>query len=241
VQKTVLLIHGWPQPVEDNDLIWRYFTCKGYKVYCPYLFKTGRNFSLVETRKRLIECLEGKCPDVIVGISIGGLILPGLAKDYPEAKLIFIASGVCFSPDHWLAKHGLKLCGRKIVKLVKMIDEKWLLRLYRFINPNRCWGSGVDQAKEELEDNLKKVLELSEDRIVEVLNTIRKIDNAELLAKLDNKAVIFSGDKDTMMPVEQGEKLNLLMKNSRFFILGGRHHDLIGSRMLKILGDFLEF
>ena len=48
----------------------------------------------VEGIKNKIQCeLNGTVPDVIVGISMGGLIAPHLAKDYPTTKLIMIASG----------------------------------------------------------------------------------------------------------------------------------------------------
>ena len=240
MQKTVLIIHGWPQPIGEDHRIHRYFREKGFWVCCPYLFKMEGEFSSDGVKKMLIGALEGKSPDVIVGVSIGGLLVPSVALDYPRAKLVFVSSGTRFSPKNWFVKYGPRLCRIGMIKLVKSLDEKLLLRVYRLINPNRIKTKDECQSDGELLSNMERVLELPDDRIREITDFISKTNNRKLLTKIENRAVIFSGDSDSIMPYRQGKKMNRLIKNSRFFVLKGKHHDLINNELLKILDDFLE-
>jgi len=236
----VLIIHGWPQPVGEKDLIYQYFRQKGYRVFCPYLFKMKKCFSLLEVKRELVTCLGGKKPEVIVGISVGGLIMPSLAMDYPKAKLVFVATGTCFAPDNWLAKYGVRWCNKGVIRIIKRVGERWLLRFYRIVNPNRCWNDKESQPDGMLKDNLAKTLALSEERIAEIIDTVGKIDNREILKTLKNKAIIFSGDKDMVMPAEHGRKIASLMRNSQLKILSGKHYNLIGEEMFGTLDGFLD-
>jgi len=240
VQKTVLIIHGWPQPIEEDHHIYRYFREKGFLVCCPYLFKMEDDFSSDGVKKILVKALGGKSPDVIVGISIGGLLVPGIAPDYPRAKLVFISSGTHLSPKNWFVKYGPRLCRIGMVKLVKSLNKKLLLKAYKLINPNKTKNKDECQPDEELISNIERVLELSDGRIKEVTDFVCKTNNRRLLAKIKNKTVIFSGDKDSVMPYKQGKQMSRLIKNSRFFVLKGKHHDLINEKLLKILDGFLE-
>lgn len=72
-EKTALILHGWPQPVEVGSINYpylQYFQSKGYKVYAPKLFT--KDFALKEPNaKNYIESLlDSRKPDVIVGISV---------------------------------------------------------------------------------------------------------------------------------------------------------------------------
>lgn len=241
MQKTVLLIHGWPKPIGKDDNIYRYFRQNGFRVCCPYLIRNETKFSVGGIRKILAKSLAGRTPDVIVGISLGGLLAPMIATDYPNSRLVIVASGVCYSPDNWVAKYGPKLCRAGLREVIRSFDRKLLLRAYKLINPNKSKKGERDQDDREIFNNMNRVLGLPDRRIREVIDFVYRVDNRELLPKIENKTIIFSGSHDTIMPCSQGRLMNHLVKNSQLFILGGRHHDLIGSGMLKILGDFLEF
>jgi len=236
----VIIVHGWPQPITEKDLIYRYFSQKGYHVCCSYLYKMKGKLSLEKIKRELAELSKGAVPNVIVGVSIGGLLVPHLALDYPEAKLVFVSSGAHLSPKNWFVRYGPGLCRVGLVKLARFLNKKLLLKIYKLINPNKVKRRSVGQSGDELFDNLEKVLELPDSRIREIADFVSKIDNSDLLTKIKNKTVIFSGDKDSVMPYKQGKKMSRLIKNSRFFVLKGKHNDLVDEEMLKNLDGFLE-
>ncbi|KKQ91989.1 MAG: hypothetical protein UU16_C0013G0018 [Candidatus Woesebacteria bacterium GW2011_GWA2_40_7] len=125
IEKTALILHGWPQPVEAGSINYpylEYFQSKGYTVFAPKLFTKDFVLKEPDAKKYIENLLGGKKPDVIVGISLGGLLLPKIAKDYPNAKLVFIASDPKIQPESVGFKSVLHLAKNKnFLKLLNLI------------------------------------------------------------------------------------------------------------------------
>ncbi|SRR3989344_3043342 len=96
MKRVVLILHGWPR-IDSDSLIFKNFRRNKYTIICPYLFSDTFPFDLSGITKQVKLSLQGFNPDAIVGISLGGLILPKIARNYPKTKLIFVASGVTAS------------------------------------------------------------------------------------------------------------------------------------------------
>jgi len=96
--KTAVLIHGFPEPIYKNSPLYSYFDLEGYSIIAPYLFSPGFKLTEDAVIKHIKTELNGRRPGVIVGISLGGLLAPALAKEYPDAKLVLIGTGPYIRP-----------------------------------------------------------------------------------------------------------------------------------------------
>ena len=97
--KTVLLIHGYPEPIYEDSYLYSFFKDRGYNIIAPYLFTSEFKLTKEETKKFIEDKLNNKTPDVIVGVSMGGLIAPQIASDYSKAKLVLVATGPYVKTD----------------------------------------------------------------------------------------------------------------------------------------------
>lgn len=245
--KVVVILHGWPRPMMVDYQLYKFFRDRNYEVVAPHYLEGKESFSPDVVVKVIQDRLKGHVPDVIVGYSLGGLVLPYVAHHYPEAKLVIIGSGTRFNPT--LRALGVldammsRKIGWRIARQVKNLPRKsleWLLRkAYPFIQ-----GSDVDKEMYEMgivENVYSLVNELPAGREVEVINFIRTCDNRELLRTLPNKSLIFSGELDSVMPAFLGEELRECLQNSRIVRGKTYHHNLLNQKNIReidsLLGD----
>ncbi len=242
-KKTVLILHGWPQPVEKGSMYYEYFENKKYNVVSPRLFNKEFVLTENEAKKYIEQQLNGKKPDVIIGISMGGLLVPVIAKNYPDAKLIFIASGPKIQSDApgfntvlYLAKNKNIL---RFLNLLKFMPQKVLFGFYELINP---FKGNVDDRKVYIEDmkkNFKYIINIPVDEEREIVNFVAITDNTNLLKTLKNKSLIFSGKNDLMMPANPEINLNNLLINSQLIVNDGGHFNVFTDANFKDLDNFL--
>ena len=93
MSKIALVLHGWPQTKLNQYFLVKFLEDKDYEVVIPNLYLIEESWDIGEISDEISDEIKGRCPDLIVGISMGGLILPHIAKRCPKSKLIFIASG----------------------------------------------------------------------------------------------------------------------------------------------------
>lgn len=89
----ILVLHGWPQYELRNHFLVKFLKKQKHQVISPNLFAKEYTFTLKNSLRHVAIHLANKVPDVIIGISMGGLLVPQLAIQYPNAKVIFISSG----------------------------------------------------------------------------------------------------------------------------------------------------
>ncbi len=245
-KKTVLILHGWPQPVEPGSINYsylEYFQKKGYQVFAPKLFTKDFVLKDPDAKDYVEELLNGKKPDVIVGISLGGLLAPIIVKDYPDAKLVLIATDPKMQPEALGFKIVLDLAKNKdflkMLNLLKFMPSKFLLSFYEFINPFK--GSEDDRQLyiTDMKLNFKYMLSIPVDEEEEIVNFVSSVDNTELLKTLKNKTLIFSGKNDLMMPGNSKENLHSLLVNSREIINDGGHFEVFTDKNFQDVDKFL--
>jgi len=247
VKKTVLILHGWPQPVEQGSLNYQYLTYfqnKGYNVVAPKLFTKDFVLKEPDAKNYVEKLLNGKKPDVIVGISLGGLLVPVIAKDYPDAKLIFIAT----DPKTQSEAPGLKIIldlakninFLRMLNLLRFMPSRILFSLYEFINPFN--GSETDRELyvKDMNLNFKYMLAIPVDEEEEIVDFVSSSDNTELLKTMKNKSLIFSGKNDLMMPANSESNLHSLLINSQEIISNGGHFNVIADRNFQDIDKFLS-
>lgn len=243
MNKTALILHGWPQSIGEDSMYYKYFSDKGYNVIAPEIF--SRDFELTEEEaKKYIESqLDGRKPDVIVGISMGGLLAPVIAKDYPEAKLIFIASGPQIESSSPGFKLVLNLAKNKrllnILNIFKFMPPKVLYYFYEAINPFRGDDNQRMIYNQDMKINFKYIMKIPIDEEGEIVNFVTQTDNTELLKTLKNRTLIFTSDNDLMMPSKLGQDLHRLLVNSEIIISNGGHFNVFTEENFKDVDKFL--
>lgn len=239
--KLALILHGFPQPVNssDNYLI-KYLEGRGYEVCCPYLLAGAWEFNWPNIEKYIANELKTKIPDVVIGISMGGLILPNIAKDWPKARLVFIASG----PNLKLPKSVMipinlfrTNIGYWIIRLILTIPNSVLVWAY-WILDHWIEGPGVHDIP-DLQNNIYYMRKISKIRSQEVIDLLKSIDNSEILKKLKNPALVINGGSDVLMGAGQGRILKSLLANCKYIENSRSHFNVFTPEDLKYLDEFL--
>ena len=185
--------------------------------------------------------MRGLNPDVIIGVSLGGLILPKVATYYPKAKLIFVASSTSANPKSKLFKSLLNiLATSKLLSVALQFPDPILSRLYTFFNPFYGDKRYRHLYEKDRKLNLKKIREISLDKHRKILKFIIGTDNSTILSALKQNTLILSSNNDPLTPTEEGEKLHRLIKNSRFVKVNGGHFEVIGKSEIREIERFLE-
>lgn len=242
--KTILILHGWPQYRLESYFLSKHLRDKGYKVVYPNLFDERFEFTLPNLMHKTSEILDGEIPLAIVGISLGGLVLPFIASQYPSSKLIFIATGANMKSKSKAFNAAIFIAQSTVfgffLNYLLSLSNRHLERFYRLIIPFK--GEEVDREEYErdLKANVEFIKTISIKKEVEIINFRKHLDNRLLLKGMKNKSLIFSGEGDMLMPKERGEELHRLLVNSRMVVNRGEHFNVFGPKDLKTVEEFLE-
>ncbi len=242
--KTVVLIHGFPEPIYEDTPLFSYFTERGYSVIAPYLFSSEFKLSQRDVEKYIERKLHGRKPDVIVGVSMGGLLAPALARDFPSAKLILIGTGPFVKPSvgslNFLLKIGKSHFFDAVYKIIESTPTPVYSFLYRLFNHPKMTLAQKAELEQHILENWSCVKNVSETEDREVVEFLTSVDNTTLLHSLQNKCLIFAADGDSLMPLVLARRLNLLIKNSRLVVTKGTiHYTVFSKNNYKDLDEFL--
>ncbi len=242
--KIAVLIHGFPEPIYPETPLYSYFARKGYTVIAPYLFNPRFKLSQKEVNRYVESELSGKKPDVVVGVSMGGLLAPALAKEYPKAELILIGTGPYIKPQSTTMNLFVKVAKSsffdKLHKLIELTPSPVYTFLYKVFNHPPLSESEKEELAEHILKNWQCIKSVPESEDREVVDFLTTIDNSTLLHSLKNKTLIFAADGDSVMPLTLARKLNSLVKKSKLIINKGTiHYTVFGKDNYKDLDDFL--
>jgi pimeloyl-ACP methyl ester carboxylesterase len=247
MNKIVLLLHGWPQPIEPGTTpyIYReYFENLGYEVVAPALFSESFMLKNSQIENSILESLTGRSPNVIVGISFGGLIAPLVAVHFPDSKMILISSNPTFKPKsslfNFIISLGKNKLVLKILKLSKFLPKQIIYIMYKKISSPDHKGIDKNRYTKDMLNNIKYMYSISVDKYVDIVKFGTTTDNTDLLKKLRNKTLIFSGKNDTLMPINNSSMLTTLLSNSKEIITAGSHFDVFGKENFKDIDNFLQ-
>lgn len=242
--KTILIIHGWPRPVDKDGPYYSYFNEWGYGVIAPEIFSTDFVLTSAEVKKFIEKQLSGEKPDVIMGVSLGGLIAPVVAQDYPDAKMILIATGPKFKPESTGFNIIVHLAKNKRLRnwlnLVKFLPTKILYRFYEIASPFRGSDGEKQIYMNDMKKNFKYILSIPIDEESRIIDFATTADNTQLLKNLKNRTLIFTGDRDILMPEFLSNELHNLLVNSQLVVNHGNHFDIISDASFEEMRKFLS-
>lgn len=242
--KNVLILHGWPQPVTKDSMYYKYFEKNGYNVIAPKLFTEEFALTKNNAKNYIEKLLMGKKPDVIVGISLGGLLAPIIAKDYPNAKLILIATGSKLKPQAVGFKILLTIARSKtilrLLNVIKFLPRRLLFIFYESINPFKGDKTQRQVYLKDMRDNFNYIISIPVEKEYEIVNFVNDTDNTELIKNLTNKTIIFAGYNDLMMPTNLGSEFHNLLVNSQLILSHGGHFNVFTESNFNDLDKFLN-
>lgn len=168
--------------------------------------------------------------------------MPHIAKHFPKAKLVFISSGPYFKPGPRLFRFILdRAHNRVMLWLARLVVKSDLLIkfFYELIMPFDGTTEDKKLYQEELDKNIDFIRGIEVRKNIEFVEFAKATDNTNLLAKLKNPTLIFSGRKDELMPESGGELMHKIMPNSKLVIRDGDHFNVFISSDLSTLGEFV--
>jgi pimeloyl-ACP methyl ester carboxylesterase len=208
----------------------------------PDLLSKEHVFTIDEIIKDIRLALKREQLNVVVGISMGGLLAPHLAKQFPESKLILIGTAPYFKTNipiynflvH-LEVHDKKLL---LVRLLRL-TPRWLFRfVYKFFNKSDTLTNQDYQSRAD--ENYNGAFRVPTNKIREVLELVTKTNNSKVLQEISNKTIIFAGGSDSMMPAQLSGEMNSLIKNSKLIISNRLHYDVFTKADDHYLDEFLN-
>jgi pimeloyl-ACP methyl ester carboxylesterase len=243
MKRSVLILHGWPRPVGKDSLYYKYFRDWGYEIIEPEIFSSDFVLTRDNAKKYILDKLEEKSPNVIIGISMGGLLAPHIVQEFPRAKMILIATAPRLKPKAKgfillidLAKNKKLL---NALNVVKELPEKYLYKFYEAVNP----FNGDEKERlvyvKDMKQNFKYILDIPIEKEGEIVDFVTATDNTEILKTLKNKTLIFAGKNDLLMPQTEGDELAKLLSNSRMVVNHGSHFDVIAEPSFIEIEKFL--
>ena len=233
MNKVAILINGVSAPIRKHNFLSICLEELGYEVVAINLVNEKVKFDSEVINDFVKEKVNNKQIDLIMGWSMGAMVAPMIAVNYPKARLILVAGGVghlnklkYLKPILGVIKHGLYL------------PKEWLVNIYEKINPV---GDGVKQKyRDQMNENIEFFRDIGTERMVEVFDFLAKVDNESFFRKIKNRTLVMSGRNDKLLPIAEGQKIANLVKGSRFVITDGGHYNVISRNELPIIKEFLK-
>ncbi|MCK9368439.1 hypothetical protein M0R04_00460 [Candidatus Dojkabacteria bacterium] len=221
MSKNILIVHGFEIFTNEHPLH-RYLSSKGHKIVISNYLGCQKIFNINVTVNSITKQLKFK-PDVIIGISLGGLIIPKLIRFYPNSKYIFIATCPIFNPTSKLLLALLKLPKISIsifISFLKLIK----LKLYRLLFKDLSKAI-----------NYKLIQALNISYLISLIMYIKTANNIEILNCAKSSLYVIGGKGDEIMPVSNWNRIG----NTKVIQLNAKHHNVINSESLRRIGEII--
>ena len=240
--KNVLLIHGFPQELSDEHPLCTFFSSRKYKIFAPKMFSGEKEFSLDNAIRIIKECVGKNRLHLILGFSLGGMILPYIAKEYPDAKIIFVSTGIRFQPRYLFHKASAELMRTPMIYpafwLARMMPYPLFSSLYGYFNPCRK-NDDPKWYEQDKKCNYDVIRSMDPGKARKILDLIVRIDNASVLKKLKNRTLILAGEDDVLMPMKGSKELQEQISGSRLVSVKKGHFGVIERSSLEMIDGFI--
>ncbi len=232
----ILVLHGFPNRETKDRPLSSYLSSLGFQVINPDLFIEGIRFGSDEFLDYIDEHIRGRKIEAIAGVSMGGLVLPLLLERYKDAKAVFLATGPRLAPKNNI-KTMIRIA-RPILPILKLLILMFPKNLLVWTYSNVLVRNKKDP-KSYLEniDSLKKI---RCSKMHEIIDFAMKTNNLKILSEAENKALVVSCKDDLLMPLELGNEIASVMKNSQFITTKGVHRDVLNNSTKNKIKEFLE-
>lgn len=243
MEKMAVLLHGYPAEKRQSTPVRELLEKMGYKVLAPKYMECQEKFSISWFRRELKKEIGDGTVEVIIGVSLGGMILPYLVRDYPKAKLIFIATAARFKPKMKLVSGTVKMVSKnhsvEMMKLIKKLPEGLLKEIY-----NVVYKAKTEEDKKLVEADKIAIIEairvIHPNKHQEMANFILKTDNRKIISKIKNPTLVIAAEHDVLMPTELGRELGEGIKGSIFKLIPAEHYNILAGTALREVEKFLS-
>lgn len=227
--KTALILHGWPQRISNTHPLYRLLDKLSFKVISPYLFAKEVKFNPEKIQEYIEKILKYKNPDLIVGVSLGGLIAPYIALCYPKSKLVLIATGPYLRSDNktfkWFVKLAKSKYYLKAFSFLNYLPKGVRIMFYKLVNPHK--GGDANDFNGDMEKNIEEIKKIPLTKQIEILKFITSVNNTKIMEELKNKTLVICGRNDKLMPLSLSRKMCNLIDESTLYISGGEHYSTL--------------
>lgn len=213
METTIVWIHGYPH---SSKIFEPQLTIPGYRHICPDLRGFGNApppdgpMTMRDYARDVLAAFDGKA--VIAGVSMGGYIAMQLYRDAPERVAALILLDTRETPDTDEGRAAR----------MKAIDE------IRRNGPGRIIDELLPKmiATESLRPAGRKILEsASAEGMLAALQAMAdRPDSTETIRNAAVPALIVVGDKDTITPPADGERMAALMRNAELAPIANAAH-----------------
>ena len=215
-----------------------------FTVLNPYLFDLNIDFTLANIKEYINKELGNVTPNLIVGISMGGLILPHIATNYPQAKLVFVASGTKIGSGsetfNKLLKFEQSKVGKLVLSLLQLSPILMMQIVYKTINPFKGAKEDKEKYDKDMQDNIYWMKRITVKRHLEIIELVCSLNTENIVKKLPNKVLIMYGQNDVLMPKNESKILSNTLHNSVLKNIRAEHFNVINQETLEYIKEFVN-
>lgn len=229
MNRLAVIIHGY-EIFHANHPIVKLLESNGYSVEFPLWFEYGKEFNIDQVSQNIINQFKGKEIDLIVGISMGGMISGRVLKALNPKKLILIASGPHFKPSEMAAK--------KIMNLNKslLVPSLILLKVTAFIYSlfDKRFKTSSDIINVFFDTRIIKKLSIR--YYISLVEYIKREDVSQQFKDFNGQIYSFSGKNDSLMPYENLESF----ENIKKYLIHSKHSHVINDKSIAIIRNLIR-
>jgi esterase/lipase len=242
MKKIAVVLHGWPVPVNQSNKVCDILVVAGYKVVMPEYMKLSGDFSPNKVVEHIVKILEKNKPELVVGVSLGGLLVPYLAKKFPEAKLLIVASGYEFRPKmKWFEKAVKGIAKKGENRTVKILGKMpwWMWsKCYKVLQ--QVDRNDWKKIRKDVENFGKSIKLIKVQKQVQLAKFLEGCNNAALLRVLKNKTLVIAGQRDKLMPLDQSRMINILIEDCELVECDATHYRVLNEEVIEKIYNFIR-
>lgn len=233
--RKVLIINGVGSRIDEEHILIKFLKEKEYLIKAVNTLDETVNINKIEIDEE---------PDLLVGFSLGGLVVKRMAIKYPKSKLILVATANRVAPDNIWFKLTFALVqfdwGLDLASIILKINVAWIIKIYKFCCPTDKLDEETDKGYEKaMMENINYFRGITKHKWRELINFMNTTDTSDVCKEIKNKTLILSGAKDGIMLLRYGEEMSRLITNSQMEITSGGHYDVISNSSLKVIEKFI--
>lgn len=240
--KVALIFHGWPQAVGDDHSLVKLLRKKNYDVVKPYLLDWEVKINRDNVRRAVTEAVGNREVELIVAMSMGGFVAGWIVEEYPKAKIVLVATAARFGAKVKMFKLLIYAIawgfwGMLLVRTLLGLAPKFMKWWYKLLTNGGKHGRYLQK---DIDKSVGEILRIEPQRHLEVVKMIARSDHRRVWSKIGNKTLILSGGEDMLMPVDKGEELHRLIKNSQIVITKASHYNVLNRETYTQINKFLS-
>lgn len=240
--KSIVMVHGWAM----HSGIWRGFIhqlAQHYQVTCIDLPGHGRSekiepFTLEQISTALVNVVPDE-PSCWLGWSLGATVVLDIASRFPKrcVSLILLAGNPCFTQkQQWRGMNG-----RLLDIFADNLNQNCRATLLRFLSLQVNSLPGYKALLKELETAIYECDIPDNQTLQDGLKLLKQSDLRSVLSEIGIPVSSILGNKDTLVPVAVGQKMQQLLPEMELNIIDKAGHMPFLSHQHEVLSIISRF